>query len=119
MKNFLKQLKNKLKKKAGETLVETLVAIIICTFASTLLANGVAAGSKLNKDAREADKKSRESMEVVELRNEADPSQKKNGKIKIVDIDDDTAPDIEIDVTYVFSGNTKDDMTSYFTNPPA
>ena len=55
MKKLLNITKDKIKAKAGETLVETLVAILICTFASTMLAGGVATAAALNQKAKKQD----------------------------------------------------------------
>lgn len=118
MRKFLKSIKTKLRAKAGETLVETLVAIVICVFASTLLANGVAAAGKLNRDARDADQAFRHSLEIVELRDKAESSQKSAGVVTIIDTDEPTAEEIEVDVTYVKSGDGDNDLTGYFTEAP-
>lgn len=119
MRKFFKKAAKKIRAKAGETLVETLVAIVICTFASTLLANGVATASKLNKDARADDAKFQSALAIVEARDEAADEYKEDDEITIKDLDDESATDITIDVTYVKSGDTTKDLASYFTVIPS
>lgn len=45
-----------IREKRGETLLESLVSILIFTFASVLLLTMLAAGARINRTAREADR---------------------------------------------------------------
>lgn len=56
----------KLKNKKGETLIETMVALLIAILAVGLVATSSIAASKMNEANREADKKFRQDLELVE-----------------------------------------------------
>lgn len=112
MRKLMKKVAKKIRSNSGETLVETLVAIIICVFASTMMCGAVATASKLNMDARIADEKFRANLALVEDFDGADPTNKEDGTVTIIDSDTTVAPTV-IDVTFIKSGNTADDFKSY------
>lgn len=116
MRKMLKKLAKKIRSNSGETLVETLVAIIICVFASTMMAGSVTTASKLNKDAREADAKFRESLSIVENYETAADENKEDGVVEIVDQDESISP-FQIQVIYIKSGDEADDLRSYIVAP--